>query len=542
MRDSDARHRRHRPGAARRHRGDLRRGAAAGHAHRGARLSRWPAGRRGRCAAAARWRRHALHAAARHARRQDLEGGGDRARAHDPRCPAARRRRRAALRLHRRFPADARRRRRRVSVPHPRRARRGAAADGPSRPSRAGAGADRQAVEEMAAARDRDRGRGAPAERSRRGSRSGGGAACDAPPGPYRDGLHELHAGDSRGAPPRRRRAGAARRLGDRPGTPGALGMTAARELSLEDIEALAVGAWILGTGGGGSPYLGLLNLRQLYAQGHRVQLMSPLDLDGDDRVAVVSNMGAPLIGQERLADSRNIARAVEMQEEFGGFKFRAVMSVEIGGGNGTQALMAAAHLNIPVVDADCMGRAFPEAQMTSVAIGGLRPYPCTLYDPRGIEAIVTKVPSWKWMERASRKICVEMGSIASTSKAPRTGREVKDWGIHYTTTAAIRIGRLVREANRLHSDPSAALLESEGGKRMFTGKVVDVARRTTEGFLRGSVAIEGIDDDRGSRLELSFQNEWIVAWREGKAIAMSPDLICVLESVSGHAVGTETV
>ena len=313
-------------------------------------------------------------------------------------------------------------------------------------------------------------------------------------------------------------------------------------EITLEDIESLAVGAWILGTGGGGSPYLGLLNLRRLYAEGYRVQLMSPLDLDDDDRVAVVSNMGAPLIGQERLADSRNIARAVEMQEEFGGFKFRAVMSVEIGGGNGTQALMAAAHLNIPVVDADCMGRAFPEAQMTSVAIGGLQPYPCTLYDPRGIEAIVTKVPSWKWMERASRKICVEMGSIASTSKAPRTGREVKDWGIHFTTTAAIRIGRLVREANRLHTDPIAALLESEGGKRLFTGKVVDVARRTTEGFLRGSVAIEGIDDDRGSRLELSFQNEWIVAWREGKAVAMSPDLICVLESVSGHAVGTETV
>jgi DUF917 family protein len=36
---------------------------------------------------------------------------------------------------------------------------------------------------------------------------------------------------------------------------------------------------------------------------------MSPLDLDDDDRVAVVSNMGAPLVGQERLADSRNIAR-----------------------------------------------------------------------------------------------------------------------------------------------------------------------------------------------------------------------------------------
>src|SRR5204862_6052255 len=278
----------------------------------------------------------------------------------------------------------------------------------------------------------------------------------------------------------------------------------------------------------------------------YRVQLMSPLDLEDDDRVAVVSNMGAPLIGQERLADSRNIARAVEMQEEFGGFKFRAVMSVEIGGGNGTQALMAAAHLNIPVVDADCMGRAFPEAQMTSVAIGGLRPYPCTLYDPRGIEAIVTKVPSWKWMERASRKICVEMGSIASTCKAPRTGAEIKEWGIHFTVSKAIGIGHRVREAQRLHEDPVAAILDEAQGKQLFRGKVVDVARRPTEGFLRGRCVIEGLDEDRGASLEIAFQNEWVVAWRvvgkKREPIAMSPDLICVLDTVSGNAFGTETI
>src|SRR5882757_4432388 len=114
------------------------------------------------------------------------------------------------------------------------------------------------------------------------------------------------------------------------------------REVALDDIEALAVGAWILGTGGGGSPYLGLLNMRRLYAEGRRASLISPLDLVDEDWVAVVSNMGAPLVGQERLADSRNVARAVRMQEEINNIKFRAVMSVEIGGGNGVQALMAA--------------------------------------------------------------------------------------------------------------------------------------------------------------------------------------------------------
>src|SRR5215208_6149119 len=156
------------------------------------------------------------------------------------------------------------------------------------------------------------------------------------------DGLHELHAGDSRGAPPRRCGAGAARRLGDRPGAPGTLGMTRTWELSLDDIEALAVGARILGTGGGGSPYLGLLNMRRLYAEGHRVALMPPDALADDDWVAAVSNMGAPLVGQERLTDSRTIARAVTLMEEHRGAAFRAVMALEIGGGNSIQPLMAA--------------------------------------------------------------------------------------------------------------------------------------------------------------------------------------------------------
>jgi uncharacterized protein len=312
--------------------------------------------------------------------------------------------------------------------------------------------------------------------------------------------------------------------------------------ITMDDIEALAVGAWILGTGGGGSPYLGLLNMRRLYAEGHQVELISPFDLDDEDWVAIVSNMGAPLVGQERLADSRNIARAVAMQQEYHGWKFRAVMSLEIGGNNSIQPLMAAAHLGLPVVDADTMGRAYPEAQMTSVAVGDLRPYPCALYDPRGIEAMVTNVPTWKWMERASRKICTEMGSIASTCKAPRTGAEIKEWGIHFTTSRAIAIGRRVREAERLHADPIAAVLDEAEGKLLFRGKVVDVERRTTEGFLRGRAMMEGLDEDRGSRLELAFQNEWVVAWRDGTPVVMSPDLICVLDSISGNAFGTETV
>jgi uncharacterized protein len=316
----------------------------------------------------------------------------------------------------------------------------------------------------------------------------------------------------------------------------------ALRPVSAAEIESLAIGAWILGTGGGGSPYLALLNMRKLYREGARVSLLDPMDLADDARVAVVSNMGAPLVGQERLTDPHTIARAVQMMEEYRGVRFDAVMSLEIGGGNSLQPFMAAAVLGLPVVDADCMGRAFPEAQMTSFAIHDLTMYPLTMADVRDNAVIVARAASWKWMERLSRKACVEVGSIASTCKAPRTGKEVKECGILYSTTKAIGIGETVQSARRRHRDPVQAVIDAERGRLVFRGKIRDVARRTTEGFLRGTAKLDGLDEFRGSGFELAFQNEFAVGWLDGEPRVMTPDLICVLDTVSGDAIGTETL
>ena len=318
--------------------------------------------------------------------------------------------------------------------------------------------------------------------------------------------------------------------------------MAPLRPVSAAEIESLAIGAWILGTGGGGSPYLALLNMRTLYRHGARVSLLDPLDLADDDLVAVVSNMGAPLVGQERLTDPRTIARAVEMMEEYIGRRFRAIMAVEIGGGNALQPFMAAALLDRPVVDADAMGRAFPEAQMTSFAIHDLQMYPLTLADVRDNAVIVARAASWKWMERLSRKACVEVGSVAATCKAPRTGKEVKACGILHTTSKAIRLGETVQTARRAHRDPIEAVLEVERGLLLFRGKIRDVARRTTEGFLRGSATVDGLDEFRGRTFDLAFQNEFAVGWLDGVPRVTTPDLICVMDTVSGEAIGTETL
>jgi uncharacterized protein len=314
------------------------------------------------------------------------------------------------------------------------------------------------------------------------------------------------------------------------------------RPISGDDLEPLAIGAWILGAGGGGSPYHSYLNIRELYRGGRSVTLMDPASLEDDDLVAVVSNMGAPLVGQERLSDPAIAARPVRTMEAYLGRPFRAVMSLEIGGGNAIQPLLVGAILDLPVVDADCMGRAFPEAQMTSFAIGDLAMFPLTLADIRDNEVIVARAASWSWMERISRRVCVAVGSIAATCKAPRTGREVKAWGILHSITRAIGIGRVVLAARARHDDPVAAVVAHAHGKRLFGGTVVDIERRTTEGFLRGRARLAGVDGDRGREFALEFQNEFAVGWLDDTPIVMTPEIICVMDSVTGDAMGTETL
>lgn len=178
------------------------------------------------------------------------------------------------------------------------------------------------------------------------------------------------------------------------------------RFLDAEELDLLAIGAWILGTGGGGSPYASHLVAQQFYADGGRIALLDPDELADDDVVAVVSTMGAPLVFQERMTDAAFALKPVRIMEAFLGRPFRAVMTVEIGGCNAFQPLLVAAASGLPVVDADAMGRAYPEAQMQTFSIAGLGMVPHVVSDIRDNDVIIPTASGWHEIERVRRKVC----------------------------------------------------------------------------------------------------------------------------------------
>jgi uncharacterized protein len=73
------------------------------------------------------------------------------------------------------------------------------------------------------------------------------------------------------------------------------------RQLTTDQLEALAVGASFLGTGGGGDPYIGSLMARQALEAHGPVTVIDPEDLPDDALCVMSAVMGAPTVLVEKL-------------------------------------------------------------------------------------------------------------------------------------------------------------------------------------------------------------------------------------------------
>jgi DUF917 family protein len=307
-------------------------------------------------------------------------------------------------------------------------------------------------------------------------------------------------------------------------------------------LESIAIGAGILGTGGGGNPYYGKLHARRLLDDGARVEVVALPDVPDDAVVVSVGSMGAPTVSIERIARGDESLIALRTLETHVGRAAEYLIAGEIGGVNATRPMVVAAMTGLPVIDADGMGRAFPELQMDTFSIYGVPIAPAALADPRHNTALFPAVDSAHTLERYARAVTIQMGGSAGYAFPVMSGADAKRTAVPDTLTLARSIGDAVRAARVRHEHPLDALLAACGGRALFSGKVADVERRMQGGFARGQLALDGLGDDHGSRLTIDFQNEYLVARRGADVLAIVPDLICIADLETGEPITTEVL
>jgi DUF917 family protein len=313
------------------------------------------------------------------------------------------------------------------------------------------------------------------------------------------------------------------------------------RTIGIADLADLARGAAFLGTGGGGDPYIGRLMAEAALNRHGPVRLVSLAELADDALVMAVGNMGAPTVLIEKIPSGGEPAAAVRRLEAHLGRRADAIIPFEAGGVNSLLPLVIAAQTGLPVVDADGMGRAFPELQMETFAVYGVSASPMAIANEHG-DSVVIDAHSAGMTEWIARGVTIRMGGQTSIAEYAMSGSEAKRVSVPETMSLCMRIGRAWPEAKANGQDPLERLLDLlpsthyRYGRELFAGKIVDLQRRTERGFAVGRMRIEG----PAGLLEVTFQNENLVARLDGRVLAIVPDLICILDSETAEPITTE--
>ncbi|MBW7835063.1 MAG: DUF917 domain-containing protein [Sphingomonadales bacterium] len=317
-------------------------------------------------------------------------------------------------------------------------------------------------------------------------------------------------------------------------------------KLNVQNLKDFASGATFLGTGGGGDPYIGRLMLEQALLRNGRLNIIE-LDDVADDALAVsVAMMGAPTVLLEKFpngSEAENCLRAMEMEL---GRPIDAIIPAEIGGFNSAIPLVLAAQTGIPVINADGMGRAFPELQMVTYSAYGASISPCVMTNERG-DFVTIKSKCNLTTEMLARSVVMQMGGSAQICCYPMEGRFIKKYAVPRTLDIVLDIGRAIT-AGRSKEDPFAELMSYLSGtehyqysKLLFDGKIVDLARQTNGGFTTGTAKLAELNSSKAS-FEVVFQNENLVARSNGRTLAIVPDLICILDRETAEPITTEAL
>lgn len=311
------------------------------------------------------------------------------------------------------------------------------------------------------------------------------------------------------------------------------------RWITQDDLDELALGATLLGNGGGGDPYQARLMAHQAIEKHGPIQVVDLDELPDEALLATAAVLGAPTVIIEKIPSGQQYVNAVRALSAYRGKEISAIIPVEVGGMNTIIPLMVAAELGVPCVNADGMRRAFPQVEMTTFTISGISASPMALADEQGNQIIVNSVNN-RVGERLIRSAAMNMGLANAHSAYTMTVAEAKGAAIKDSMTYCADLGRLLRAIQRQEGSWDDFFAYT-GGRTLFEGKIIDLDRRTTTGFARGTVVFESFSNPE-STMRVEIQNELLLAVKDGRTVLTPPDLICIVDHETAEPITTEAM
>lgn len=293
-----------------------------------------------------------------------------------------------------------------------------------------------------------------------------------------------------------------------------------ARVLSAQELTDMIYGAALLGAGGGGSITQGLKIIKEIIDNNRKVVIADPGELRSDELAVVSAGMGSPLAAKYGWRNEH--LPAFDILEKYVGKRITYIVPIEIGAGNIAVPIHTAAFRDRVLVDGDGAGRAIPELELTTFNIYGVPISPMSISDWEGNGAILF-VKDAMMAERISRHITVAFEGVAGIALYLMNGKVASEVVIPRTLTLSAKVGSILRSCREKGLDPAEALARELNAYILGMGKVVNKTIRTVGGF---DVGVVEVREKNGQSLKVHLKNENIIAEKNGKVLAMAPDLV----------------
>jgi DUF917 family protein len=315
------------------------------------------------------------------------------------------------------------------------------------------------------------------------------------------------------------------------------------RTLNWQEVDDILLGATALGCGGGGDYEEGRALMRRAYDEGRAVRLAAADDIAADAVICCPYGVGGLTEGDETVYDGLERTAeypgvlAVRALGEHLGVEFGALITGELGGWSVADAFYPAALLDLPVVDADPVGRAVPEIDHSLFKVSGLPIAPQAVTNEVGDTLIITRVAGDARSEVLVRALAVASRNLVWVADHALAWRVIRPVAISGAISLALRAGEALRLARANAGDAAAALAAASGGRVVFRGRVASFTWEERDGFTWGELELAGEAADAGSSYRVWSKNENLLAWRDGAPDVTAPDLICCLAAETGEPV-----
>lgn len=307
-------------------------------------------------------------------------------------------------------------------------------------------------------------------------------------------------------------------------------------KIEKKDIPALALGAALLGSGGGGTPTYEPLMLSALIDQFGPIPVVTTESLTAEDCVLPIAYMGAPSVSIEKLPNGREYEIIRQNVETFLGKKPSVLISAEIGGSNAFTALLLSHRLQLPVLDADLIGRAFPQLEMATPNLFGISASPAFIADSLGKSALL-QAPDAATIELMARHMTIACGSSAAIALYLMSGTEAKTSVVAGSLSRACMLGDLILYAQAQGLRAPEYLATKTDARIIATGSIRNIQTQIIDGFTVGTASIEG-----DQNVTVSYKNEFLLARTEHTICAATPDIIALLDEETGIPIQTDSL